>query len=428
MINDEFKSKITKLYNEIININSGKVADYIPQLAKVNPELFGISICDVRGTKFSIGDSKIKFCLQSCCKPILYCIAKDLCGKETVHKHIGHEPSGQKFNAFILNEENKPHNPMINAGAIMSSSLILPNEDPAERFDCVKKYLSQLSGNGIIEFDNSVFLSERTHASRNKALAYFMEEVKAYPNNTNINKTLEFYFQNCSVLSDCNTLSVIAATLANGGICPTTEQKVFSREIIRDCLSLMYTCGMYDYTGRFAFEIGLPAKSGVSGCILLIVPGEMGICIWSPKLDNIGNSVRGIEFCKRFVELFPDYHIFNNLTKEKCPNNNLEKLDKDTILTIFITAASNNDIEKIEKIVKYVDINQGDYDKRTALHLACANGEINMVKKLLELGAIVNVKDRWGNTPIHETKINMKKNKDKDKYSEILILLESYNK
>ena len=170
--------------------------------------------------------------------------------------------------------------------------------------------------------DNSVFLSEQHHADRNISLAYYMRENGAFheqlfPNE--ISENLNLYFQQCSTTITCEMGAIISATLANGGLCPTSEEQVISENSVKDCLTLMYGCGMYDYSGEFAFEIGLPAKSGVSGCILLVIPNMMGICIWSPPLDEQGNSFKGIEFCKQlnkelnlhiFITLFPTKLIY----------------------------------------------------------------------------------------------------------------------
>jgi len=257
----EISEFIEKCHTELKDISAGNVANYIPQLAKVNPELFAISVCDVNGKKHCIGDCQIEFCIQSCCKPLLYCICRDILDYDTIHSHVGHEPSGRKFNSFELDNDKKPHNPMINSGAIMISSLIEPQKEPSERFDLIKDYLHDMTGGtGFFGFDNSVYLSERRHADRNKALAYHMNEYGAFPEGTNIDETLGFYFQNCSILSNASTMSIVAATLANNGICPMGGEKVFNRAVVKDCLSLMYSCGMYDYSGTFALEVGLPAK------------------------------------------------------------------------------------------------------------------------------------------------------------------------
>ena len=293
---------------------------------------------------------------------------------------------------------------MINAGAIMTCALIEPTEEPSERYDFVKKYLQKLTGNvGSLGFDNSVYLSEKTHANRNFALAYFMNEVHAFPESTDLEKTLELYFQLCSILSNTRTLSVLVATLANGGICPLTDEKVFEPQAVKNCLSLMYSCGMYDYSGKFAFEIGLPAKSGVSGCLFLVVPRKMGICIWSPRLDKYGNSVRGVEFCKALVD-HKNYHIFDRIVtgKRDESESNIEN-PEELFSQLFISAASRGELEKVKRYSKKnIDLNTSDYDKRTALHLSSAEDHIDTVKYLLDNGADPLPKDRWGNTPYSE--------------------------
>lgn len=257
--------------------------------------------------------------MQSCSKPLTYCVAHELYGLEEIHRSVGFEPSGRSFNAHTLNDQGIPHNPMINAGAIMVASMIAPEKEPAERYELVQKYYSRMAGNKIKDtnFNNSVYLSEQQHADRNISLAYFMRESGAFPKKTDhsiLMADLNLYFQCCSVTINCQTGSIIAATLANNGVCPTTGERVFSEETVRDCLSLMYNCGMYDYSGQFAFRVGLPAKSGVSGGILLIVPGRYGVCIYSPRLDDNGNSVQGVDVCEQISKKL-GVHIFHSLSK-----------------------------------------------------------------------------------------------------------------
>ena len=385
----------------------GKVADYIPQLANVNPDLYGICFCDVAGKIYARGDSENAFCLQSCSKPLSYCLARTL--RDDVHSHVGYEPSGHAFNSFMLNRDGMPHNPMINAGAIMVASLLNPGEEPSERFDTVRKFYQRLSGNiGHIGFENTTFLSEKRHADRNISLAYYMRENNAfdgYPTPSELNDTLDLYFQCCSVTVTCRVLASMGATLANAGVCPITNEVVLSREIVRDALSLLFACGMYDFSGQFAFEVGLPAKSGVSGCLILVVPGLGGISIWSPRLDAMGNTVRGVEFCKRFVaKTRHRYHIFDTSRAESAGRYNVcdGEGDDDAVQTQrLITAAARGDLECV-RVFGRAQLNVGDYDGRTALHLASAEGHVPVVRYLLQNGCTYDVKDRWGNTPYHE--------------------------
>lgn len=406
---ENVKNIIEEIYNSTLDISNGKVADYIPQLANVNPELYGISVCTVHGEFFNIGDTTVPFSLQSCSKPLNYCIVKDK--DSNIHSHVGYEPSGRAFNAHTLNDDGLPHNPMINAGAMMVAHFIEPAEEPANRFEKVREYYSAMAGNiGEIGFNNGVYLSEKLHADRNISLAYYMRENGAFgkppPSPDDLQQSIDLYFQCCSMSITTKIGSVIASTLANGGICPVTGEEVCTMDTVRDCLCLMFFCGMYDFSGQFAFEIGLPAKSGVSGCILLVIPNEMGICIYSPRLDKNGNSVRGIEFCKQFIKKSPkSYHIFQSIFSDLDKSVHFEDISEDNkimLKQLLISSASNGDISSLHKLEGKIDFNEHDYDKRTALHLAAAEAEVETVKYLLSKNVKKHPQDRWGNTPYHE--------------------------
>ena len=312
----EFTNHIKTIYESTLECKDGHNADYIPQLARVNPEQYGISVCTIDGQRFNVGDTKVDFSVQSCCKPINYGIALEDLDEYYVHTYVGREPSGQAFNELLLNKKGKPHNPLINSGAIMTTSLIQNKSPLSDRFEYIMNKWTDLSG-GLykVGFSNPVYLSEKNTADRNFALAYFMKEINetkkvGFPENTNINETLELYFQSCSIEVNTEILSIVASTLANGGINPFTGKRIFSTKTVQNMLSMMLMCGMYDYSGEFAFKIGIPAKSGVAGAIMIVVPNVMGIVTWSPRLDSIGNSARGIEFCKEFGKLF-SFHIFD---------------------------------------------------------------------------------------------------------------------
>ena len=418
----DFANSIKDIYKKIEKNKGGDVARYIPQLARVNPEQLAISVCTIDGQILSLGDADIRYCVQSTCKPINYCIAMELNGEDKVHNHVGREPSGRSFNEITLNRTNLPHNPMINAGAIMCSSLIEPKNSLADRFDHVMSVWESLSGNVRPGYNNSVYHSEKATADRNFSLAHFMREMGAFPDNTNINDTLDFYFQCCSIEVTANDMATIAATFANAGVCPTTGKKVFSSDTVKNCLSLMYSCGMYDFSGEFAFSVGLPAKSGVSGSLMIVIPNVMGIAVWSPRLDEMGNSVRGVEFCKELVKTF-NFHNYDSLigqSSKKDPRIN-QKVQHANKTYSLILAASQGDLDEIKRLVAYgVDINEGDYDKRTALHLASAEGHTHVVNYLLQKGANANVTDRFGNTPSVDARSNNNK--------EILDLLEAGKK
>lgn len=408
------KNIINKVYENVKNENGGKVADYIPELACIDPKLFGVSVCDINGNIYNFGDYEKHFCLQSCSKPLSYCKAYDELGKNELHKHVGYEPSGQAFNAFILNKKGLPHNPMINAGAIMVSSQIGKKQEPGKRFNILKECYTMLSGNKRIGFDNSVFLSEQHHADRNISLAYYMRENGAFNEQLSpheMSENLNLYFQQCSTTITTEMGAIISSTLANGGVCPTTKERVLSENSVKDCLTLMYGCGMYDYSGEFAFEIGLPAKSGVSGCILLVIPNMMGICIWSPPLDEQGNSFKGLEFCKQLNKEL-DLHIFHNIISNKI---NLI----DSINIRFLQLCCDGNLEEVKQMIEKIDVNFCDYDKRTPLHLASSEGHVDLVKILVKYGSKIQ-KDRWGHSPLDEIV-----NKEGKQYEEIRNILQN---
>ncbi|XP_065100687.1 glutaminase a isoform X4 [Paramisgurnus dabryanus] len=307
-----FTSHIDQIYESAKSLSGGQVADYIPQLAKFSPNLWAVSLCTVDGQRYTAGDTKVPFCLQSCVKPLKYAIAVHDHGTEYVHRFIGKEPSGLRFNKLFLDEDDKPHNPMVNAGAIVCTSLLKQGVSNAEKFDYVMNFMKKLAGNEYVGFSNATFQSERLSGDRNFAIGYYLKEKKCFPEGTDMTAILDLYFQLCSIEVTCESASVMAATLANGGFCPITGERVLNPEAVRDTLSLMHSCGMYDFSGQFAFHVGLPAKSGVSGGILLVVPNVMGVMCWSPPLDKLGNSVRGIQFCTDLVQLF-NFHNYDNL-------------------------------------------------------------------------------------------------------------------
>ncbi|XP_033612248.1 glutaminase kidney isoform, mitochondrial [Fukomys damarensis] len=400
-----FTSHIDELFESAKKQSGGKVADYIPQLAKFSPDLWGVSVCTVDGQRHSIGDTKVPFCLQSCVKPLKYAIAVNDLGTEYVHRYVGKEPSGLRFNKLFLNEDDKPHNPMVNAGAIVVTSLIKQGVNNAEKFDYVMQFLNKMAGNEYVGFSNATFQSERESGDRNFAIGYYLKEKKCFPEGTDMVGILDFYFQLCSIEVTCESASVMAATLANGGFCPITGERVLSPEAVRNTLSLMHSCGMYDFSGQFAFHVGLPAKSGVAGGILLVVPNVMGMMCWSPPLDKMGNSVKGIHFCHDLVSLcnFHNYDNLRHFAKKLDPRREGGDQRVKSVINLLF-AAYTGDVSALRRFaLSAMDMEQRDYDSRTALHVAAAEGHVEVVKFLLEACKVNPFpKDRWNNTPMDE--------------------------
>jgi glutaminase len=399
---EDFCAVIRDIFDKVSQNKGGSVTGYIPELRDINPDQFGLSICTIDGQRLNLGDYNTHFCVQSSSKALNYCVALDENGEEVVHKHIGREPSGRRFNELILNEQGLPHNPMINSGAIMACSLIKPQLDMADRVDYLLNKWADLGESTKPGINETVCSAGLEMADRNFAISYFMRENGAFPKNTDLHKTIELYYKGCSIEMTSETQATVAATLANSGICPTTGKKIFDPDTAKNCLSLMYSCGMYDYSGEFAFKVGVPAKSGVSGVIMIVIPNVMGITVWSPRIDVMGNSVCGIEFCHELVKKF-NFHSYDSLIKNVNKTNpRIKKNEAHISKPLFLCwAAYQGDLDEIKRLVADdIDINITDYDGRTALHLAAAENYAHVVNYLVCKNVDINPKDRWGETPL----------------------------
>lgn len=287
---------LEELHQRYAGLKEGKLANYIPELAKANPDWFGISVVTAEGQVFQVGECQRKFTIQSISKPFVYGIALEDYGREEVLRRVGVEPTGDAFNSLIrLDEKSKrPFNPMVNAGAIATSNLI-KGEGPADRLNRLMQVFSSYVGHEI-GADMSVFMSERTTGHRNRAIAHLMLNFQMI--GPNVEEILDLYFQQCSLLVTSTDLACMAATLAHGGLNPVTSQRALSADYVRDLLSVMFTCGLYDFSGEWAYRVGIPAKSGVGGGMLAVAPGRLGIGIFSPLLDERGTSLRAIKVCE----------------------------------------------------------------------------------------------------------------------------------
>lgn len=294
-------STLEAIHQRHKELQEGRVADYIPALGEADPGHFGIAVVTADGQTYTAGDTDVPFTIQSISKPLSFALALEACGAEETYRHVGTEPTGDSFNAINFDEAtNRPFNPMVNAGAIAMSALIHDNCG-ADPFETIRSTYSRLAGRGL-DLDDIVYRSEKETGHRNRAIAHLMRHANIIKDP--VEDELDLYFRQCSIRVTAKDLAVMAATLANIGQNPLTGETVFSPLNVRHALSVMFTCGMYDYAGQWAVDVGLPAKSGVSGGIMAVVNRQIGIGVFSPPLDAYGNSVRGIKACVDLAEEF----------------------------------------------------------------------------------------------------------------------------
>jgi len=284
----------------------GAVANYIPELSKANPSHFGIALATIDGHVYQVGDSDVEFTIQSISKAFVFALALQIAGSDQVEARIGVEPSGEAFNSIRLTADNRPFNAMVNAGAIACAGLIHGIER-AGAFERVLDALSRFAARRL-RVDDAVFQSERTTGDRNRAIAYMLRNYAIIE--SDVDEVLDVYFKQCSILVNTRDLAVMAATLANRGVNPITNEQVVEPYAVARTLSVMTSSGMYDYAGEWVYRVGIPAKSGVGGGIIAALPAQLGLGTFSPLLDSHGNSVRGLKVCEELSSHF-DLHVLN---------------------------------------------------------------------------------------------------------------------
>ncbi|GAA1077900.1 glutaminase [Nocardiopsis metallicus] len=280
------------------HIDSGAPADYIPELAAADPNRVAVALCTVNGTVYAVGDADHEFSIQSMSKPFAYALAIEDHGLDYVLERVGVEPSGEAFNELSLDPETgRPRNPMINAGAIATHALVRRDERPAvERILALFSDLAQRP----VEIDEGLAASELATGDRNLGIAYLLHASRRLAGEPSA--SVEGYIRQCSANVTVRDLALMASTLANGGVQPNTGRRLFSRRTTRQVLSVMASCGMYDAAGDWFTSVGIPAKSGVAGGIIGVLPGQVGVAVFSPRLDGHGNSARGVAMMERLSE------------------------------------------------------------------------------------------------------------------------------
>ncbi len=306
-----FGATCERLHEQYVDLDEGTPATYIPQLAAVDPDLFAIGAVTLDDRHVAVGDAGARFTIQSISKLVTYGLALEVHGRAAVLERVGVAPTGERFNAVDAAIDDtaggaRAPNPMVNAGAIAIADLV-PGATLDARLDRVLATFERYLGRRP-EIDRAVWESERASGDRNRAIGYLLLSEGVVTDR--VEETLDLYFAQCSVLVDVDDLAVLGATLANRGVQPRTGESALPRHLTRDVLTVALTCGMYDYAGEWAYSVGIPAKSGVGGAIVGVLPDVGGLAAFSPRLDDHGNSVRGLRVFEALSAEF-DMHVFD---------------------------------------------------------------------------------------------------------------------
>lgn len=288
--------------NNIEYTTRGNVATYIPELAKANPDDLGVYVVTLDKQEYFAGDCDKKFTMQSISKVLTLMLSLMDNGESKVFEKVGMEPTGDSFNSIVdleLKNIHKPFNPMINAGAIATTSL-LSGESVDDKIGRILSLARKLSDNPDIKINEDVYLSEKLTGDRNRSIAYFMKSFNVIE--SSVEDILDVYFKQCSIEVTCRDIANIGCVLANDGVSVRTGESIVPKHICRITKTIMSTCGLYDASGEFAVHIGIPAKSGVGGGIMAAVPKKMGIGVYGPALDEKGNSIAGIQILRELSE------------------------------------------------------------------------------------------------------------------------------
>ena len=308
------QEQLEDLHRRHLGIGDEQVASFYPPGAESERHRFGIAGTNVDGTTWTVGDCDHRFPLHSISKVFTYGLALEDNGQDATRRRVGVEPSGDPFNSITFDDVNhRPFNPMINAGALVAASLVA-GRDRDEKVARLLEVLRRYAGNPDLQVDHAVLAEQLVSNDRNLGLSYLMRSLGMVDGD--VEEHIEVYLSACSVTVTPRELSVMGATLSNDGINPHTAERALASEHVRDVISVMSTCGMYDAAGQWATDVGIPAKSGVSGGIVTAIPSYFGFGVFSPGLDVHGNSVRGVNLCRELSERF-GLHVYADPRKSR---------------------------------------------------------------------------------------------------------------
>ncbi|MCK0113195.1 glutaminase A [Ornithinimicrobium sp. F0845] len=307
MTEPRVQDELTEVLEEAREIGWGDPADYLRDIQRRDLDALAAAVCRTDGEVVGVGDHDRLLALQSVSKAFTYAVALQECGLDRVLDHIGVEPTGEAFNELSQHEDGRPFNPLINAGAIMAQALI-PGDSQQDRDALLLDRYSALAC-AQLEVNEEVLRAEQVRGDRNFALAHMLASSGMLTHDPH--EVVQGYLRQCSVEVTTTQLAVMGATFAGGGRNPVTGERIFDERVVQQTLSVMLTCGMYDASGRWVAQVGIPAKSGVSGAMLGVVPGALGLASWSPRLDGHGNSIRGVEIFRRLSDRW-DLHVLRH--------------------------------------------------------------------------------------------------------------------
>ncbi|XP_023669625.2 glutaminase liver isoform, mitochondrial isoform X1 [Paramormyrops kingsleyae] len=369
---------------------------------------WGVSICTVDGQRLSLGDCMEPFLLEALSWPFVYGMAVDQLGVDYVHRYVGVEEFSKYDSPFTLTKQGMPHSPLIVTGAIITASLLqLPArvEAEEEKYDSVLNTFRRLCNKEHTNLNCTSYQNLKKESVRLHSLSFYLQEKKCFPESVDINAAVDLIQQCSSTEVTCESGAVMAATLANGGLCPLSGDQVLSPSSARAMLSMMQVAGMNDYSRLFHFKTSVPAKSSKSGSLLVAVPGVLGIMCWSPELDAFANSWKAVHFCEELVSTF-QLHSFDIRTpfRQVVAYRQWKAESEGYQIMNILLAAYRGDVQSLRRyFLSGVDMNAVDYDGRSALHIAASQGQTEAAKFLIEnAGASISVRDRWGTTPLQD--------------------------
>ena len=468
---DNFQRDVWEVFQVAKRLhNDGSIEPQIKRAVRPEEDAFGVAICTTDGQTVSFGLADTQVPLMETVKPLLYALGLKDVGRRALHQFVGNEPTAMDPSGFSLltvtsrdtgpdasqgqarvgeikakveevkeesddayeSEEKNgivnhpstsrrpnliPFNPFVDSGALAICSVLgrahLPRDqrtfgDRGGRFSHVLSHISEWAGARKIGFHNPLFLCLKSSSLKIQALSHYIKGMDCYPKGTMPTDNAHLYFQTCAIQTTPKDLAVIAATFANRGVCPTTGVRCLDKSALKETLSLMYNCGMNQFTGKWNFSVGIPASSGSSGMTFVVVPGVMGMAIYSPKVNKYNVSSQAHQFVelmtKRYRLSVFDRLVYRDLPLEALPEPRTTHTTQQTVLFFELCMnASKGNVEKVEKLLREgVDVNRADYDNRTALHIACSDGHAAVVSLLISEGADILAKDRWGQTPFDD--------------------------